>query len=40
LTINDALIEIKSIQIESHSANTKGSKPDAHNGPSGEEEVK
>jgi hypothetical protein len=39
LTINKGLVEIKSVQVKCHSANTKGSKPNTNYWPSGKEEV-
>jgi hypothetical protein len=39
LTINNGLVEIKSVQVEGHGANTKGSKPNTNYWPGGKEEV-
>ena len=35
----DGLVEVKTIQVKRHSANTKSSKPDADNRPRSQEEV-
>jgi hypothetical protein len=40
LIIHNGLVEVKSVQVKRHSANTKGSKPNTNYWPSGEEEVK
>jgi hypothetical protein len=37
---HNGLVEIKSVQVESHGTNTKSSKPNTNYWPSGKEEVK
>ena len=39
LSFDDTLVKIIAIEIESHSANTQSSKPNANDGPGAEEEV-
>ena len=39
LVILDGLIEVESVKVECHGANTKSSEPDADNRPRSEEEV-
>ena len=39
LTINDGLVEVETIQVECHGANTKSSEPDANYWPCCQEEV-
>src|SRR6056300_972379 len=36
LTINDRLVEVKTVEVECHRGNTKSSEPDANNRPSSE----
>ena len=40
LTIKDGLVEVETVQVESHGADAQGSEPDADNGPGSQEEVK
>ena len=40
LRVNDGLVEVKSIKVESHGGNTHCSQPDTKNRPQGQEEVK
>merc|ERR1712100_998464 len=40
LTIKDGLVEVETVQVESHGADAQGSEPDADNGPGAQEEVK
>merc|ERR1711991_751251 len=40
LTIQDGLVEVETVQVESHGADAHGSEPDADNGPGSQEEVK
>merc|ERR1712100_85587 len=40
LTIEDGLVEVETVQVESNGANAQGSEPDADNGPGAQEEVK
>ena len=39
LTLNNGLIEVESVEVESHGGDAEGGKPDAHNRPCCEEEV-
>ena len=39
LTVDDGLVKVEAIQIESHRRNTQSSEPDANNRPCCEEEV-
>ena len=39
LTINDGLVEVETVQVECHGANTKSSEPDTHDRPCSKEEV-
>ena len=39
LGIQNRLVEVQPVQVERHSRNTKGSKPDAHDRPGSQEEV-
>ena len=38
-TLNNGLIEVKPVEVESHGADAEGGKPDSHDRPGGEEEV-
>ena len=40
LTLNNGLIEVESVEVERHSGDAEGGKPDAHNRPCCQEEVK
>jgi len=40
LAVQDRLVEVQPVKVERHCANAKSSKPDPHNGPCSEEEVK
>ena len=40
LTLNNGLIEVESVEVERHSGDAEGGKPDAHNRPCCEEEVR
>ena len=40
LTIKDGLVEVETVQVESHGADAHGGEPDADNGPGSQEEVK
>ena len=40
LTVDDGLVEVETVQVECHGANTKCSKPDSYDRPCCEEEVK
>ena len=40
LTINDRLVEVETVEVECHGANTKSSEPDTNYRPCGKEEVK
>ena len=39
LTINDGLVEVETVQVECHSANTKSSEPDTNHRPRSQEKV-
>jgi hypothetical protein len=39
LTVNDGLVEVETVEVECHGANTKSSEPDANYRPSSKEEV-
>jgi hypothetical protein len=39
LTVDQRLVEIKSVKVEGHGANTKSSEPDSHYRPGSQEEV-
>ena len=40
LTIHDGLVEVETVEVECHGANTKSSEPDTNDRPCCEEEVK
>jgi len=40
LTVDQRLIEIKPVEVESHRAHSEGGEPDPHNWPSSKKEVK
>merc|ERR1712230_172073 len=40
LTIKDGLVEVETVQVESHGADAQGSEPDANDRPGSQEEVK
>ena len=40
LTFNNGLIEVESVEVERHGGDAEGGKPDAHDGPCCQEEVK
>ena len=40
LSIDDGLVKVEAVEVESHGRHAEGGKPDADDGPSSEEEVK
>ncbi len=40
LSVNDGLVEVEAIEVESHGRDAEGGKPDSHHWPRSEEEMK